>query len=80
MEPLTNIPIKLIREIKALFFDLDGTFVGKDVLRSEAYNYLEKLNNKGVKTVAVTGRSAGWCDLMARWWPVSGVIGENGAL
>jgi HAD superfamily hydrolase (TIGR01484 family) len=80
VEPLTSMPIKRIREIKALFFDLDGTFVGKDVLRSEAYNYLEKLNNKGVKTVAVTGRSAGWCDLMARWWPVSGVIGENGAL
>ena len=45
MEPLTSIPIKRIREIKALFFDLDGTFVGKDALRSEAYNYLEKLNN-----------------------------------
>ena len=80
MEPLTNIPIELIRKIKALFFDLDGTFVSKGVIQGEAYSYLEKLNNVGVKTVAVTGRSAGWCDLMARWWPVSGVIGENGAL
>ena len=80
MEPLTNIPIERIRGIKALFFDLDGTFVDKDVIQGEAYNHLEKLNNIGVKTVAVTGRPAGWCDLMARWWPVSGVIGENGAL
>jgi hydroxymethylpyrimidine pyrophosphatase-like HAD family hydrolase len=27
---------------------------------------------------AVTGRSAGWCDHMARVWPVDAVIGENG--
>ena len=32
-----------------------------------------------IKTVAVTGRPAGWCDLMARWWPIDAVIGENGA-
>ena len=80
MEPLTNIPVERVKEIKALLFDLDGTFVGKDVIQGEAYNYLEKLNAVGVKTVAVTGRPAGWCDLMARWWPISGVIGENGAL
>ena len=29
--------------------------------------------------MAVTGRPAGWCDLMARWWPIDAVIGENGA-
>jgi hypothetical protein len=28
----------------------------------------------------VTGRPAGWCDHIARMWPVAGVIGENGAL
>jgi hypothetical protein len=27
----------------------------------------------------VTGRPAGWCDLIARIWPVDAVIGENGA-
>ena len=34
----------------------------------------------GVLTIAVTGRPAGWCDLIARWWPVDAVVGENGAL
>ena len=29
--------------------------------------------------VAVTGRPAGWCDHIARMWPVAGVVGENGA-
>jgi len=27
----------------------------------------------------VTGRPAGWCDLIARLWPVAAVVGENGA-
>lgn len=26
----------------------------------------------------VTGRPAGWCDMIARFWPVCGVVGENG--
>ena len=38
------------------------------------------MKNTKIKTVVVTGRSAGWCDLIARWWPVNSVIGENGAL
>lgn len=29
--------------------------------------------------MAVTGRPAGWCDHIARMWPVEAVIGENGA-
>jgi HAD superfamily hydrolase (TIGR01484 family) len=27
----------------------------------------------------ITGRPAGWCDHIARMWPVAGVVGENGA-
>ena len=27
----------------------------------------------------MTGRPAGWCDMIARFWPVDAVIGENGA-
>jgi hypothetical protein len=28
--------------------------------------------------MAVTGRPAGWCDHIARMWPVDAVVGENG--
>ena len=34
----------------------------------------------GLLIVPVTGRPAGWCDHIARMWPVDGVIGENGGL
>ena len=33
----------------------------------------------GFIVVPVTGRPAGWCDLIARQWPVDAVVGENGA-
>jgi len=71
--------VESAHRIKALLFDLDGTFVSKDTLLSSTYSSLEKIRNSGIKTIAVTGRPAGWCDLMARWWPIDAVVGENGA-
>ena len=70
---------KNAKKVKALLFDLDGTFVSDDKLASKTYESLENLRNSGIKTIAVTGRPAGWCDLMARWWPIDAVVGENGA-
>jgi hypothetical protein len=37
------------------------------------------LHDAGLVVVPITGRPAGWCDMVARFWPVSGVVGENGA-
>ena len=79
MQPLSNMSVESAHRIKALLFDLDGTFVSKDTLLSSTYSSLENIRNSGIKTIAVTGRPAGWCDLMARWWPIDAVVGENGA-
>ena len=79
MKSLYTMPKQSAKKIKALLFDLDGTFVSDDKLVSKAYESLEQLRNLGVRTIAVTGRPAGWCDLMARWWPIDAVVGENGA-
>jgi len=79
MEPLLQIKRDEINEIKVLLFDLDGTFVSDDRLKSSTFECLEKLRQKNIKRIAVTGRPAGWCDLIARWWPVNSVVGENGA-
>ena len=80
MKRLSELPETKLGKVKILLFDLDGTFVSEDRLQSSTYRSLEKVRRKGLKTVVVTGRPAGWCDLMARWWPVDSVIGENGAL
>jgi len=80
MKPLSKLPRSKLEKVKILLFDLDGTFVNEDKLQSSTYNSLEKVISEGMKTVVVTGRPAGWCDLIARWWPVDSVIGENGAI
>ena len=33
---------------------------------------------QGKLVIPITGRPAGWCDHIARMWPVDAVVGENG--
>ena len=65
--------------VKTLFTDIDGTLTDGRFLPQESYSMLWKLHEKGIHVIPVTGRSAGWCEMIARLWPVDGVIGENGA-
>lgn len=65
--------------VRAFLFDLDGTITRDDRVPASSLAAMERLQAAGLVTIAVTGRPAGWCDLIARWWPVDAVIGENGA-
>ena len=76
MKPLVELPAGAIR---GLLFDIDDTLTTRGKLTAEAYAALERLHASGKRAVAVTGRPAGWCDHMARLWPVDAVVGENGA-
>jgi len=67
------------RGVRALLFDIDDTFSTGGKILAHAYDALERLQAAGMRTVAVTGRPAGWCDHIARMWPVDAVVGENGA-
>ncbi len=76
MKPLAQLDA---RGIRSLLFDIDDTLSTEGKLTAEAYSALEHLHRAGRRTVAVTGRPAGWCDHIARMWPVDAVVGENGA-
>ncbi|MGD9953346.1 MAG: HAD-IIB family hydrolase [Burkholderiales bacterium] len=65
--------------LRGLLFDIDDTLTSEGRLTAEAYGALERLHAAGRRTIAVTGRPAGWCDHIARMWPVDAVVGENGA-
>jgi hypothetical protein len=67
------------RDVRALLFDIDETLTTAGKLTAAAYAALEALRQSGMLAVAVTGRPAGWCDHIARMWPVDAVVGENGA-
>ncbi len=65
--------------IRYALFDIDDTITDGGSLPEESYSALWALRRAGILAVPVTGRPAGWCDLIARQWPVAGVVGENGA-
>lgn len=65
--------------IKYILCDIDDTLTNEGKLFSEAYDSLWRLHKHGFKIIPITGRPAGWCEMIARFWPVDGVVGENGA-
>ena len=68
-----------VDRIRGLLFDLDDTLTTHGKLTSAAYAAMERLKASGRLVVPITGRPAGWCDQIARLWPVDAVVGENGA-
>jgi HAD superfamily hydrolase (TIGR01484 family) len=67
------------RGVRALLVDIDDTVTTDGKLTAQAYASLERLQRAGMRVIPVTGRPAGWCDHIARMWPVDAVVGENGA-
>ena len=76
MRPLAELDA---RGVTTVLLDIDDTLTSGGKLTARAYAALERLQSAGKRVVPVTGRPAGWCDHIARMWPVDAVIGENGA-
>lgn len=67
--------------LRLLFTDIDGTVTDESGrIPARVFTALEAARDAGLEVIPVTGRPAGWCDLIARTWPVAGVVGENGGL
>ncbi|WP_099867679.1 HAD-IIB family hydrolase [Pararhizobium haloflavum] len=77
--PLGNLPADRLRSVDVVLTDIDDTLTLDGRLPAVAYGALERLRAAGKIVIPVTGRPAGWCDLIARLWPVDAVVGENGA-
>ena len=65
--------------IRYVLTDIDDTLTVKGRLPAEVFTAMESLQKAGVRVIPITGRPAGWCDHIARMWPVDGLVGENGA-
>lgn len=79
MRPAAAMPSEMRRAVRAVLLDIDDTLSTDGRLTAAAYEALERLADAGLRVVPVTGRPAGWCDMIARFWPVDAVVGENGA-
>jgi HAD superfamily hydrolase (TIGR01484 family) len=80
VRPLSDFTPSQAAGVRYVLMDIDDTLTRHGKLLASSYNALWKLKTAGLKVVPVTGRPAGWCDCIARQWPVDGVVGENGAL
>ena len=79
MLPLADFSVEARRGIRGVFCDIDETLTTGGRLTADAYAAMERLERAGLQVVPITGRPAGWCDHIARMWPVAAVVGENGA-
>ena len=79
-QPINLLETDRLRSVRVVLTDIDDTLTHDGKLPAIAYSALEKLQNAGFIIVPVTGRPGGWCDHIARMWPIDGIVGENGAL
>ena len=79
MRPLAEFPRAKLAAVRAVLTDIDDTLTTDGRLHAVAFAALERLRAAGLLVMPVTGRPAGWCDHIARMWPVDAVVGENGA-
>lgn len=79
LRPLTDMPRATRLAVRGVLTDIDDTLTTDGRLPAEAYAALERLSVAGKLVIPITGRPAGWCDHIARMWPVDAVVGENGA-
>ena len=80
MRALSAMPADVRRAIRGVLLDIDDTLSTAGRITAEAYAAMEHAHAAGLLVIPVTGRPAGWCDHIARMWPVDAVVGENGAL
>src|SRR3546814_3215392 len=80
IQPLSAFTAGERRGIRYVLADIDDTLTSHGRLTAAAYTALEQLEAAGFRVIPITGRPAGWCDMIARFWPVAGIVGENGAL
>lgn len=79
MRPIQDLKAEEIRDVRYILHDIDDTITNSGKLLPESYAALWALSRAGFTVIPVTGRPAGWCDMILRQWPVGAVIGENGA-
>lgn len=79
MKSFEQFPSELRRKIRYILTDIDDTLTLHGRLPAAVFTAMERLKEAGIRCTPITGRPAGWCDHIARMWPVDGLVGENGA-
>jgi HAD superfamily hydrolase (TIGR01484 family) len=79
MQPIAQLAGVAPRLI-GIFTDIDDTLTESGALVPAAYAEMVRAKSAGLRVVAVTGRPAGWAEVLAATWPLDAVVAENGAV
>jgi hypothetical protein len=79
VKSIHSFPDAVKNNLRYLLTDIDDTLTVNGRLPAAVFVAMENLQHAGLRVIAITGRPAGWCDHIARMWPVDGLVGENGA-
>jgi hypothetical protein len=79
LKPVRQFPADIKKRVRYVLTDIDDTLTLCGRLPAAALAAMERLEAVGKRVIPITGRPAGWCDHIARMWPVAAVVGENGA-
>jgi hypothetical protein len=80
LSPLDTLTAQQARALRGFTFDLDDTLLDHGRLTEVAFAALHRLVEAGLELYGITGRPAGWADVLTRLLPLRGVVAENGAL
>ena len=80
MKPISALTSAEAAKLRGVAFDLDDTLLDHGKLAEAAYSALFRLDEAGLALYGVTGRPAGWAEVLARVFPVRAIIAENGAV
>jgi HAD superfamily hydrolase (TIGR01484 family) len=78
--PLDALDRAAARAVRVIATDVDGTLTTGPHMPAVAYDALWRAHDAGLHVVAVTGRSAGYGDTLARLWPIDAAVAETGAV
>jgi HAD superfamily hydrolase (TIGR01484 family) len=79
MKPFEQFSAQSKTQIRYVLTDIDDTLTVNGRLPAVVFVAMERLQDAKIRSIPITGRPAGWCDHIARMWPVDGLVGENGA-
>jgi HAD superfamily hydrolase (TIGR01484 family) len=80
MKPISELTPAEACRLRGVAFDLDDTLLDHGRLAEATYSVLFRLGEAGLSLYGVTGRPAGWAEVLARVFPVQAIVAENGAV
>lgn len=80
MRSINDLDQATARSLRGVLFDMDDTLFDHGRLTELAYGSLHRLSEAGLTLLAVTGRPAGYGEVLVPEWPIAGLVAENGAI